>query len=453
MIDLKEQKKQVLPKDVKPAFKELKVLQHLRNANFKKQFGFTCAYLFQIVFVLVFHHKNWFQLLESERGASFPGKDTIYRFLNHAKYSWRRFLLSLSSFTVERLCLLTSEKRVTVFIVDDSMYARNRSKTVELLARLWDHAENCYYKGFRMLTLGWSDGHTFIPIDFSLLSSLKSQINGIIEKIDKRTSGYKRRLEALMPAPELIPAMIDRALAAGMTATYVLMDSWFTHAPLIGEIMKRGLDVIGMVKSDNKRYNVGKSRLSLQELYYAATIVQRASYGIIRSIRTELASGIPVIVVFVRNRSRKKDWIAILCTDCTLTEEEIIKTYGIRWDIEVFFKCTKSLLRLQKEFQGRSYDMLISHTTIVFIRYILLAWQHRQSTDQRTLGGLFFMLCDEVSELDWAIALNQLIEMINDIAEKTNNKIAKFIKLQLQQWVANLPSYIKAYIPDLGCES
>lgn len=28
--------------------------------------------------------------------------------------------------------------------------------------------------------------------------------------------------------------------------------------------------------------------------------------------------------------------------------------------IEVFFKCAKSLLRLQKEFQGRSYDLLIS---------------------------------------------------------------------------------------------
>jgi hypothetical protein len=70
-----------------------------------------------------------------------------------------------------------------------------------------------------------------------------------------------------------------------------------------------------------------------------------------------------------------------------LLETEIIQLYGIRWDIEIFFKCTKSLLRLQKEFQGRSYDLLISHTTIVFTRYILLSWQQRCNTDQRTLGG------------------------------------------------------------------
>lgn len=442
-----------LPKEIQPAFTELNVLKHLRKAGINKKFGFTCAYLFQVVFVLIFHHRNWFQLLESAKGESFPGKDAVYRFLNHAGFAWRRFLLFLSADTVQKVDSLTFDDRVTAFVVDDSMYERNRSKAVELLARFKDHARNCYYKGFRMLTLGWSDGHTLIPVDFSLLSSLTSQINGVMEGIDKRTSGYKRRLEALLPAPEVIPAMIDRALAAGMTASYVLMDSWFTHAPLIQAILQRRLDVIGMVKPDNKRYLVNGRRLSLQDLYFAATPVQGKNRNILRSIRTELAPGIPIIMVFVRHRSNKKEWLAILCTDCSLTVEEIIRIYAIRWDIEVFFKCTKSLLRLQKEFQGRSYDMLISHTTIVFSRYILLAWQHRQSTDQRSLGGLFLALCDEISELDWAIALQQLVEIIGDIAKKTSRKITKLIQSQLQQWIAGLPSYIKAYLPNLCCES
>ncbi|GGG05439.1 hypothetical protein GCM10010912_57650 [Paenibacillus albidus] len=126
--------------------------------------------------------------------------------------------------------------------------------------------------------------------------------------------------------------------------------------------------------------------------------------GILRLIRTELACGIPVQVVFVRHRTKKKEWLAILTTDLTLSVEDIIRIYAIRCDIEVFFKCTKSLLRLQKEFQGRSYDLLISHTTIVFSRYIVLAWQHRQSTDVRLLGGLFYELCDEVGTLDWTLA-------------------------------------------------
>lgn len=125
----------------------------------------------------------------------------------------------------------------------------------------------------------------------------------------------------------------------------------------------------------------------------------------------------------------------------------------MRWDIEVIFKCTKSLLRLQKEFQGRSYDLLVSHTTIVFSRYILLAWQHRQSTDQRTLGGLFYELCDEVSTLDWAVALQQLVELFTEIATKTGKRITKLIQSQLQQWIAGLPCYFKAYLPISNCDS
>ena len=158
-------------------------------------------------------------------------------------------------------------------------------------------------------------------------------------------------------------------------------------------------------------------------------------------------------MVFVRHRSKKNEWLAILSTDQTLTASEVIQIYAMRWDIEVFFKCAKSLLRLQKEFQGRSYDLLVSHTTIVFARYILLEWQHRQSTDQRTLGGLFYLLCDEVSALDWMVALQQLIEMINEVIKKTGKKLTKMIQSQLQQWIAGLPSYIKAYLPISCCES
>jgi hypothetical protein len=107
------------------------------------------------------------------------------------------------------------------------------------------------------------------------------------------------------------------------------------------------------------------------------------------SVRVQMMPDIPVLIVFVRHRTKKNEWLAILSTDCELLETEIIQLYGIRWDIEIFFKCTKSLLRLQKEFQGRSYDLLISHTTIVFTRYILLSWQQRCNTDQRTLAVLY----------------------------------------------------------------
>jgi hypothetical protein len=97
--------------------------------------------------------------------------------------------------------------------------------------------------------------------------------------------------------------------------------------------------------------------------------------------------------------------------------------------------------------------LLISHTTIVFTRYILLAWQQRCNTDERTLGGLFLCLADELNELDWAIALTTLLDLLSDISAKASKKIRKFIDGQLLNWFAGLPNYIKCYLPNLVCES
>lgn len=82
-----------LPNELSSVFSELQVSKHLRQAGIRKSFGFSCAYLFQLVFCLIFHQKNWFALVISKKNDCFPGKDTVYRFLNHSKFAWRKFLL------------------------------------------------------------------------------------------------------------------------------------------------------------------------------------------------------------------------------------------------------------------------------------------------------------------------------------------------------------------------
>jgi len=72
-----------------------------------------------------------------------------------------------------------------------------------------------------MLTMGCSDGSTFMAIDFVLLNNKKAQINGIKEKVDKRIFGYKRRSEALQTAPSQIPDMVHHDLSSGVEASYV----------------------------------------------------------------------------------------------------------------------------------------------------------------------------------------------------------------------------------------
>jgi len=446
--------KNQLPAELKNAIKELRLFKHLRDSGIKRNFGFTCSYLFEIVFSLAFLQFNWFNVkFNNIKSENYPGKDAVYRFINYPSFAWRKFLTRLSCDAIKRVSALTSENRVNVLIIDDSTFKRDRSKKVELLARLWDHVFNRYYKGFKMLTLGWSDGNTFLPCDFALLSSNNSRVNGVDEKIDKRCHGYKRRTEALTPAPDVIPSMIDNALASGVDATFVLMDSWFTYPPLIRQIINRGLDVIGMMKDSKQTYLVNGQKLDLQGLYYSARKVESSCPNILKVIIANLAPDIKIKVVFVRHRTKKREWLAILSTDITLSEQEIIRIYRMRWEIETFFKFTKSLLKLQKEFQGRSYDMLISHTTIVFARYIVIAWLDRKNSDDRTVGGLFSLMCSEMECMDWVEALCQLLSILEEVAKTASKKTAKIIKMQLLQWFGNLPLYIRALLPVCCCES
>ncbi len=87
-------------------------------------------------------------------------------------------------------------------------------------------------------------------------------------------SGYKRRLESLTSALNCIPHMLDRAMNSGITASYVLMDSWFSHQPYIQMITEKGLDVIAMVKQLKQRYILNEKKVTLSELYQSAKPIQ-----------------------------------------------------------------------------------------------------------------------------------------------------------------------------------
>ncbi|WP_330382001.1 transposase [Thermotalea metallivorans] len=152
-------------------------------------------------------------------------KDTMYRFLNSVSANWMRFTSLLSArivaTTIEKL---TNEDRVNVLILDDTIFERNSSKKVELLSKMYDHAKKSYKLGFRLLTLGWSDGNTFLPVNSCLLSS-ENRKNRIVDakSLDKRTAGYCRRRLAQTKATSVMLELIDQAMSAGLQ---VISQAW-----------------------------------------------------------------------------------------------------------------------------------------------------------------------------------------------------------------------------------
>ncbi|SDO76346.1 hypothetical protein SAMN04487897_12169 [Paenibacillus sp. yr247] len=71
--------------------------------------------------------------------------------------------------------------------------------------------------------------------------------------------------------------------------------------------------------------------------------------------------------------------------------------------------------------------MLISHTTIVFSRYLVLEGERRQQNDEHSLGGLFFLFSDEIRDLDLKTALNQLITFFLEVKSSNGFQVCPTI--------------------------
>ena len=394
-------------------FGRFKIATLMHRCGMRKHHGHSIRSLTQAIFTLPFVGKNFFRGIVLNEKLPF-GKDAAYELLKGETYNWRRLLLDLGLRLFGVFNRLTSDARESVLIIDDSSYDRSRSKKVELLARIFDHSTGRFLKGFRMFTIGWSDGTSYLPLDFALLSSADAQkrLYDSQKILDKRCCAYQRRKEATVKATAHLETMVQRVLSTGICAKYLLMDSWFTMpANIIA--LARHINIIGMVKKTSRihyRYN-GQS-LDLMAIY-RRLVKRRGRARILASTSVMLNDAVAAKLVFVRDR-RKKDWLALLSTDTELADEDIVRIYGKRWDIEVFFKMAKQHLKLAKEIQCRDYDALIAHTTIVFMRYMFLAYQCRMETDHRTFGDLFYACCDEVADITFLEALCRILTLATD---------------------------------------
>ncbi len=326
----------------------------LRSASAYKLRGFPVLSIFIVAFSTVFTQRSFFMQIHLQPGVISFAKDTFYRFMNSCHIHWRRFTTTLAATIIQStIAPLTSADRVNVLILDDSVYHRARSKNVELLARLYDHAKKEFSYGFRMLTLCWSDGNTLLPVHEGVMQDVKA-----IYRKHKKRRGRSKYL----------------------------------------------LSVEAAVRKGNE--------------------------------------SLPVRLVFVRNRNNRKDWLVLVTTDMRLTEEDVIRIYGKRWGIEVFFKVCKSYLRLEKDCRAVSYDAMTAHVSIVFTRYMFLAVEQRESKDERSLGELFYLLMDELPDIWLAEAVRLLVSLFAERLQERTMLDEQKVQAQLEGFLSELPSLL-----------
>ena len=442
-----------ISKSIKRFFTRFHISSALKASNAYKKKGFPVVEVFQYLFLLIFSNRSMYMSLITGKNSPGFAKDTVYRFMKMIQINWLHFTTLLASRIIkDAIVPLDSRDRANVLIIDDSMFERNRSKKVELLAKAYDHANHRYRFGFRMLTLGWSDGNTFLPVNSVLLSSenKKNRVNEASE-VDKRTVGYKRRMLSMQKGTQAMLELLKATKKANIPAKYVLFDSWFSSPSTLHAVKSIGYDVIGMVKKSPKmffRYN-GED-MSLITIYNQNKKRRGRSKYLLSVVVDVVKDGeiIPAKVVYVRNRNKKKEYLCLISTNTTLDENEIIRIYGKCWDIEVFFKVCKSYLNLSKECNSLSYDAMTAHTAVVFTRYMMLSLESRESNDSRSLGELFLYFSDEMSDITWIQAFQMLLQMfrtmLSDNTELSENKIDELVDTFMNTVPALLRTQLQA---------
>ncbi len=411
----------IISKNISSFAKTYQIGQILRASNACKQKGVSALCIFLEAFSSVFLHQTMYLRMLLHGDAVPFRKQTFYRFLNSFHANWRKCTALLCLRIVrDTIGPLTGEGRINALIIDDSLYSRGSSKHVELLANVYDHIRHGYEKGFRLLTLCWTDGNTTLPVSHCLLSS-PNQRNRINEsrKLDPRLNGAKQRKLAQMEAPQVVLHLLEEARKLGFTARHVLFDTWFCSPKSLLAIRKLGFHVIAMMKKGQTKYLLGGKELTVKQIF-AQSKKRRGRSRYLLSADVEVRKGeetIPARMVFVRNRAKRKEFLVLISTDMTLCPDEIIRIYGKRWGIEVFFKMCKSYLRLTTECRAISYDAMTAYVAIVMARYMMLALEQRLNTDERSFGELFALTAEEMPDIRFVDALQLLHSRMDAILE------------------------------------
>lgn len=398
------------------------------KAGFSKGQGYAVSDIITLMLILplmLLNSVNAFYKSEFKKVTAMQ-KDAIYRLKNNERMPWRNLLYQIAK-QFQKLVNPNKDKAShSAFIFDDTIDSRV-GRRIENISYVHDHVAGRKKTtlGFKNLTMGFFDGKSFLPLDFSLHSEKKLKKKYRKEQYKKerkaQTNGAKRKKECTTDKITSSIRMLKRAVKHGFQAHYVLVDSWFPSKDFIRAVreIKQGMmHVVCAMRKDFRKYTYNDEQLNAKELLKVLKREGKEKRSRKRNIRyfevTVYYEGIDEMVkLYFCRFPYQKDWRLYLSTDTDLSFLEMMEVYSIRWTIEVFFRETKQQLQLGK-CQSRDFDAQIAHVTTTYILYAFLSY-FRRVNDYESLGGLFEEIKNDMTEKNLAQRLWEMFEELIQI--------------------------------------
>lgn len=162
---------------------------------------------------------------------------------------------------------------------------------------------------------------------------------------------------------------------------YVLFDSWYAANRLLTFCRRQGWHVVCAIKSNRKLNDQKLSQWPqalrhqrYQRVQLPATDGRQRLY-LVRPVQGRLTHlSFDVCVLISKRHPRDKHPKYFLCTDLSLSAQQILSIYQKRWPVEVDNFYVKQHLGLA-DFRVQSYEATEKWFAIVFLAFVFLQWR------------------------------------------------------------------------------
>ena len=102
------------------------------------------------------------------------------------------------------------------------------------------------------MILYFADNHSTFQLDFaiSMNKSKRKEVDTFTHTLHHRSNAHTRRTETSKGKNKLALEMLKRALDQGITANYLLVDSWYVKPNFIKEVTNEGIDVVARIANN-----------------------------------------------------------------------------------------------------------------------------------------------------------------------------------------------------------
>lgn len=282
---------------------------------------------------------------------------SYYKWLQHGKWSWLGLARQFA-----RLVLTCLRQHTVYLVIDDTLTLRATKKAPG--SRIHHQHGNKANLAAYVLGQCWVS-----------LAMVAKRTNGesVALPILSRLMPSTGNTGKLIAANTLVRAI--QGLLQGLKV-YVLMDSWYMRRCVISANTRLGFSVIGQARIDTRLYDLplprrhgelGRSRKygekytpeRIDQLH--RTIATLKIYGKEQRVRlrsklvkARFLDGQLVHAVWCEFGRSNGEWKAaslILSTDITLTAEQVIESYSLRWSIEPMFNQLKQTWGMKEAWQ------------------------------------------------------------------------------------------------------